>query len=555
MLWAIGAHNADDTSTTPPRRDRPGYDRRVHEPTNHPGACGPPRTDEPAPAGLVFLLPQGLTVTGVNTWARSVVKTLRARGRPAWAIVHGGHGGHREITDPESSGLIRLDLPPAEDVRDTEGVAVWGRAYTNALRRCAHVSGGRLALIPTRHDACFAAGVWASTRSSGAWRVVLWQQLDSRYEDALLEHFEPGASALVGASALLARSLADRFPHRRTEVVCIPNAVEVPDALPDRGSCTGRAVRVLYTGRVEHEQKRVLALLHLSDTLDSRGVPHELRVVGDGPALAELRGMSASRSSVSLTGALDGAGVRRELERADVFVLASRNEGLSYSLLEAMAHGCAPVLTRTRSGSDEAVEHGVSGWIVDGAEDDRATGEALADGVEGALGLGLATIGQAARARVRDRYSLSVHCDSLEELCGGVVAGSTPAWPAQRPLLARGARGGDAAAAERAGSILAQDLGRRFVIHGAGGHTRRLLGALRAHDDRILALADDERSLWGRVWRGWRTVIDPAEAASLGATDVLISSDLHEDSIWDRREIYQRQGLRVHRLYASLSST
>ncbi len=488
-------------------------------------------------------------MTGVNTWALSVVRTLRVRGRPAWAIVHGGHSEHREITQPDPEGVIRLDLPAAESVQDADGVAAWGLAYADALQRCSETSGAPSVLVPTRHDACFAASMWAAARAPESLRVALWQQVDSRYEDALLEHFEPGASVLVGASAHLESGLADRFAHRHADIACIPNAVDVPRSVPERDVCDGRAIRLVYTGRLEHEQKRVMALIHLSDALVARDIAHELRLVGDGPALQELRSLARARASVSLTGALDQPGVQHELERADVFVLASRHEGLSFSLLEAMARGCVPVLTRTRSGSDEAVEHGISGWLADATGDDIATGEALADGVEGSLHLGLPRLGQAAHERVRERYSLAAHCDAVAALCDRLVLETPRAWPPKRPLLARAARDGDAAAARRAESILLQHPGRQFVVHGAGGHTRRMLDTLRAYDDRIVALTDDERSLWGSEWQGWRPIVDPSRAAALGATDVLISSDLHEASIWERREVYSRQGLRVHRLY------
>jgi glycosyltransferase involved in cell wall biosynthesis len=66
-----------------------------------------------------------------------------------------------------------------------------------------------------------------------------------------------------------------------------------------------------------------------------------LLVVGDGPLRAQVE-REESRN-VCVLGQRDD--VHRLLAASDVFVLTSRREGLAFSLLEAMAHGLAPVVT------------------------------------------------------------------------------------------------------------------------------------------------------------------------------------------------------------------
>lgn len=498
-------------------------------------------------AGVVFLLPQGLTVTGVNTWALTATRALRRSGRSAWVVAHGAVSGHRELTTRERDDVIRLDLPPPERIRTDADLREWGRAYE---RVCRDLAGGRcasLTVIPTRHDACFAACVWAAQQFD-CLRVALWQQLDSRYEDALIEHFEPGASALVGASMRLERSLAERFPNRLPSIARIVNAVAKPRATPPPPDCAARPIRIVYTGRLDHEQKRVRALVHMSDALSRQGVDHELRIVGDGPALPELRSLAAGRAAISLTGARDAAGVRDALAWADAFVLASTREGLSFSLLEAMSLARAPVITRTRSGSEEAVEHGVSGWIVEAPKSELRAGAALAEGVIAAREAGLAELGAQAQRRVLERFNMDDHATALAELCDRLALEAPRAWPSGRRWLARGASDRDAEIVSRAVSVLSDQAGRRFVVHGAGRHTERIAAAIVACPGSVVAITDDERSIWGEERIGLR-VIDPAKAASHGATDVLISSDLYEAEIWRRRAVYEQQGLRVHRLY------
>jgi hypothetical protein len=65
-----------------------------------------------------------------------------------------------------------------------------------------------------------------------------------------------------------------------------------------------------------------------------------------------------------------------------------------------------------------------------------------------------------------------------------------------------------------------------------------------------VALSDDDPERAGQRVLNLR-IVEPKDAAMTGATDVIISTWLHEERVWSRREVYERQGLRVHRLYTS----
>jgi hypothetical protein len=102
---------------------------------------------------------------------------------------------------------------------------------------------------------------------------------------------------------------------------------------------------------------------------------------------------------------------------------------------------------------------------------------------------------------------------------------------------------------DRLKSLLARLGGRQIVVHGVGQHTLQLASVYASCPARIVAFADDDRrhhrsSLWN-----W-PIIAPGSASASGATDVVISSWMHQDAIWNRRGIYESQGLRVHRIYA-----
>jgi glycosyltransferase involved in cell wall biosynthesis len=84
-----------------------------------------------------------------------------------------------------------------------------------------------------------------------------------------------------------------------------------------------------------------------------------LLVVGDGPLRAQLERAAGEDAGLRVLGQRQD--VRRVLAAADVFLLPSRREGLSFALLEAMSLGLAPIVSDA-PGNAEAV--GDAGLVV-----------------------------------------------------------------------------------------------------------------------------------------------------------------------------------------------
>ena len=86
-------------------------------------------------------------------------------------------------------------------------------------------------------------------------------------------------------------------------------------------------------------------------------------IVGDGPLLAELRATADALGLGDITW-LPGssADVPVLLRAMDLFVLPSLNEGISNTILEAMATGL-PVLASAAGGNVELVDDGVTGGL------------------------------------------------------------------------------------------------------------------------------------------------------------------------------------------------
>lgn len=139
------------------------------------------------------------------------------------------------------------------------------------------------------------------------------------------------------------------------------------DASLDRSWST-RPVRVLYSGRLDQEDKRVLDLLPLVDGLIEAAVPFTLTIAGSGSRTLELLDGFAAiphAGRVRLIGAIAPSEMPAVYRQHDVLIQPSSVEGLSNSLLEAMAAGVVPVVTRTRSGVAEVVTDGGNALTVD----------------------------------------------------------------------------------------------------------------------------------------------------------------------------------------------
>lgn len=123
----------------------------------------------------------------------------------------------------------------------------------------------------------------------------------------------------------------------------------------------------LFVGRLSPE-KRVKEFLEAwAEVFSEAAAPPKARLllVGGGPEEAALKKAVAD---LGLAGSVSLAGSKDDLlpyyRAADVFILPSISEGLSNSMLEAMACGVAIMASRV-GGAKEAVAPGVSGYLFD----------------------------------------------------------------------------------------------------------------------------------------------------------------------------------------------
>jgi len=115
---------------------------------------------------------------------------------------------------------------------------------------------------------------------------------------------------------------------------------------------------VIFSGRLEAE-KRVGDLIQIWPELQSRFPNAHLIILGTGSEESDLK--KAAGEDIHFIGLVDN--VVPYLRAVDIFVLPSVSEGLSNSLLEALASNLPVVVTAT-GGTTEIVRHKVSGWLI-----------------------------------------------------------------------------------------------------------------------------------------------------------------------------------------------
>ena len=218
---------------------------------------------------------------------------------------------------------------------------------------------------------------------------------------------------LCAVSRSIAAQIIAEAPQLREKVRVIPNA------LPFRIEENPRAVRdqtILFVGRI-HPEKGIELLLRAlpllpRDLLTEWRVkivgPHEIQLGGGGEAFLHRMQDLADNSGAQvewLGPMFDSAALAAQYRAALLFIypsIAETGEALPVAPLEAMAHGCAPLVSALACFRDY-ISDGVNGFIFDHRGPDPARN--LAEPLARVLQLGreaLAQTGLAARAKAAE---------------------------------------------------------------------------------------------------------------------------------------------------------
>jgi len=200
----------------------------------------------------------------------------------------------------------------------------------------------------------------------------LWaRNMRPRREQVLLSTVDKVATGIFVNSHAAADELANNWQVRRDHIHLCHNGFESSEFHArgrKRPASLQKASVVIGTVAVLREEKNLPLLLDAFSRLHAVNTRARLVVVGDGPMKSDLLGR-AERLGISDACLFEAAtpNPANWMRAIDVFVLCSRTESFSNALLEAIACGCCPVVSRV-GGILELVTHERTGLTFDSGD-------------------------------------------------------------------------------------------------------------------------------------------------------------------------------------------
>jgi glycosyltransferase involved in cell wall biosynthesis len=224
------------------------------------------------------------------------------------------------------------------------------------------------------------------------------------------------AAPLMRKISVVSESIKRSYPESISKrMVVLPNPVLVSSSATSSRHSRKKNFTLLSVGRLDFEKNHEILIKSFA-RIAHEYVAWNLRIVGEGPLrlhlqnLVDLFGLQSRVVFVGVT-----TNIESEYKDADIFVIPSRYEAFGLVTAEAMLHGLPAVGFADCSGTNELIQNGLTGILVD-AKNDRT----------GALSLALTRLicdvtlrekfGQAGKKLGREKFSVSSVCEKWENL-------------------------------------------------------------------------------------------------------------------------------------------
>ena len=176
---------------------------------------------------------------------------------------------------------------------------------------------------------------------------------------------------------------------------------------------------VLFVGQFI-ERKGLSPLMRAAERAAAAGAPLDLRLIGDGPLVADLieRGLAVEPF-------LQPAELAENYRRSDALILPSRIDHWGVVVHEAALCGCLLLLTRQCGCAHELVVHGVNGYVME-----RSSAAEIGAAFEWRRRLTTEQVaaGRAVSVERARRISPERWADTFDEMVGRFGRGSGPGW-------------------------------------------------------------------------------------------------------------------------------
>ena len=347
---------------------------------------------------LVFVAYGPNQINGPNIWLQRILPELKRYGfQPKVAFLMNSDN-HCEVMN----NLQTLDI---------ECIAIQRKKYTeeniiqllNVLK-----SDPPDIFIPNLSVPAYYAAKWIKEAGIPTIGII---RSDDNFHHEVIDYFVAGnpdyrLTGLVCKSKFL-EELALSKKIKNIKVLRSPSGTIVPQNIAKEPIDD---LKLIYTGRLVQRQKRIFDVLNSLSTVIKEIPNTYVSFYGpdreSGKVIERIDFLNLGER-LTYNGILSFEEIYPTLQKNHVFVLLSDYEGMSTSLMEAMACGLVPICTKTRSGSLEIIKHNVNGLLVENRDEDLINAVKRLKNEKGLW----SRLSANARMTIEEEYSLEICTD------------------------------------------------------------------------------------------------------------------------------------------------
>lgn len=193
------------------------------------------------------------------------------------------------------------------------------------------------------------------------------ERFDRIYEVLLpvIKNIWKNSAQVVSNSSGLKELAARNFPAEK--IAIIPNGVDTEEFNPTKfGKKDNLTLKIICVSRLTR-RKSINTLIEAMAILKREGRKVKLEIAGEGEDRARLEKLTQQNDlteTVSFVGLIEHEKIAEFYAGGNVFALTSLNEGMSNTILEAIAMGL-PIITTNTGGTAELVENETNGFVVE----------------------------------------------------------------------------------------------------------------------------------------------------------------------------------------------
>ena len=195
-------------------------------------------------------------------------------------------------------------------------------------------------------------------------------QLYGKTTSSLSKKYEKTALNLADAITVNSKEGYDYYTEMGFNVVQIPNAIDL-NIIPKK-SPRQFENQMIFAGRLSKEKGIEILLETVTHLPDN----YHLLIAGSGPLEEKVRNMAAKKTNVHYLGYQSKQNVLSLIQGSDLLIQPSLEEGMSSTLLEAMACGTC-ILASNIEGISEIIENNKNGVLVEPNNSDELSNKIL----------------------------------------------------------------------------------------------------------------------------------------------------------------------------------